>query len=276
MWPYAMLTPFGVCYALFTLWPIARTLRLSVGHYGEALAQPLVWLAAANTIGFALVFALVQTLLALAAALLIEASPRRLATPLAALAFATHLLGGTFAGVVFAAMLSGRGGLVNATLLKLNLVDSPIGWLTTPALAMPVLIVVAAYVGFGFGTIYLLAALRRADRDLLDAARVDGAGPVRRTWSVTVPQLRPTLAVLFLAAVFWGLQAFELPYVLFGGPGPSYRVLTAAMLVFSVGFERGELGQASAIATLLAMTILIVVGGLALLFRVGREEVTLA
>ncbi len=280
LWPYVMLTPFVVAFSLFGIWPVVRTVGLSLDDgteaYQSVLTDPLVWLATANTAGFAVIFTVGQALVATAAALLIDALPRRLAGLLATLFFGTHLLGGTFAGVLFTALLSGRGGLVNQLLLGTSLVAEPVAWLTTPNLAMPVLLVAAVYVGFGFGTIYLLAALRRIDRELLDAARVDGAGPVRRLLMVAIPQLRPTLSILLIGGLFWGLAAFELPYVLFDGPGPSYRVLTVAMLVFSSAFERGEVAYASALATLLAATTALLVAFTALFLRVGREEVTVA
>ena len=139
---------------------------------------------------------------------------------------------------------------------------------------MPLLVGVSAYLGFGFGTIYCLAALRRIDRDLADAAAIDGAGRAGRLWHVTLPQLRPTLSLLFVAAVFWGLQAFELPYALFGGPGPGYRALTAVMYAFSLAFERGQTGYAAAVSVLFAGVAAALTLGLAGALRLGREEVT--
>ena len=277
-WPYLMLAPFLLASAAFGLWPVVRTIALSLDGggtaYGQAVSDPLLWLAAANTVGFSVVFAIGQAIVATAAALLIDALPRRMGGLMATLCFATHLLGGTFAGVLFAAMLSGRTGLVNALLLRGGVIDAPVPWLTTPNLAMPVLLAVAIYVGFGFGTIYLLAALRRVDRELLDAARVDGAGLLRRLTSVTLPQLRPTLSILLIGGLFWGLSAFELPFVLFDGAGPGYRVLTVVMLVFAAAFERGEVAYASAVATLLAATTAVFVTLAAAALGVGREEVS--
>ena len=275
MWAYGFVAPFAVAFLLFSAWPIARTLTLGGGHYAAAASDPLLWLATANTLGFALLFALAQTPLALAAALLVDRLPRRLRTVAAGVFFSTHLVGASFAGVLFVAALSGRDGLVNAMLLKLGVIARPVLWLDSTALAMPVLVAVAAYVGFGFGTVYCLAALRRIDHDLLAAATVDGAGTLRRFWHVALPQLRPTLALLFVAAVFWGLQAFELPYVLFGGPGPGYRALTGAMYAFGLAFEQGRPGHAAAVSVLFGVAVVTLTLGLSAALRLGREEVRL-
>lgn len=245
-------------------------------NYSFVLQDPLLWLAAANTVAFSLAFACLQVPLALALALLVDACPRRLRASLATGFFATHLVGSAFAGLLFAAILTGRRGLLNAGLLKLGVIDVPIGWLDSTALAMPVLIGVAVYVGVGFGMIYLLAALRRVDRDLHDAAYVEGAGSLHRLWHVTLPQVRPTLAFLFVAAIFWGLQAFELPYLLFGGAGPGYRALTVVMYLFAQGFQNGDLGLASATAVVFAVVVGAVTVGLAKVLKLGGEEVRLS
>ncbi len=244
-------------------------------NFAFVLQDPLLWLAAANTIAFSLAFALLQLPAALGLALLVDACPRRLRSALATAFFATHLVGSAFAGLLFASILTGRRGMLNAILLKTGAIDVPIGWLDSPALAMPVLIGVAVYLGVGFGMIYLLAALRRVDHDLHDAATVEGAGALRRFWHVTLPQVRPTLAFLFVAAIFWGLQAFELPYLLFGGAGPGYRALTVVMYLFAQGFQNGDLGLASATAVVLAVIVGAITLALAKLFKLGGEEVRL-
>ena len=272
---WCFLTPFLLVFAVASLWPMVRTAWLSLDagdplrNYRLVIFDPLAWLAAANTIGFAMVFTLVQTTLAVATAMLAAGVPRWLGRGLAAALFAAHVLGATFAGLIFGGLLGpGRGGL-NAWL------PEPVGWLTTPNLAMPVLLVVAAYVGTGFGTLWVLAALRRVDPRVGEAARVDGAGAVRRFRHATLPQIRPTVSMLLLAGMFWGLGVFELPYVLFGGPGPGYRVLTASMLIFSSAFERGDVGYASAAAVLFAGLTVVLTLVAAWALRVGREEVTL-
>jgi ABC-type sugar transport system permease subunit len=288
-WPWLFLAPALVGFALFFAWPIARVVRLSltrdggwstqrfapVENYGFTITDPFFWLATVNTIVFAVGFAVVQIPLSLGAAMLVERMPVRLRVPTAGVFFSTHLVGATFAGALFAALLSGRGG-INGVLLGLGLIDRPVLWLDTPALVMPLLVGIAAYLGFGFGMVYCLSALRRVDRDLYAAARVEGAGPMRLFWHVTLPQVRPTLAFLFVAAVFWGLQAFELPYLLFGGPGPGYRALTGVMLLFALGFERGDWSHAAAVSVLFGGIVIGLTVLLAAFLRIGREEVTIA
>jgi ABC-type sugar transport system permease subunit len=265
---WAMLAPFLAGFAIFGVWPIVRTLWVglvdrggpTLRHHAFAATDPLAWLAAANTVGFALAFAAITVPAAFALALLIRAAPPRLRVVAAVTIFATHLIGSAFAGLLFRPILLDR---------RLGLE----AMLTTPGLAMVTLLLVATYVGVGFGVVLLLAALRRVDPHLLDAARLDGAGVWRQTWSVLVPQVRPTLALLAVAGVWWGLQVFELPYALFGGPGPGYRVLSVTMLLLDAGLRRGDEAYAAAVATQFAVVVLVLTLGLAWLLRVGREEV---
>lgn len=287
VWPYLFLAPFGVAFLLLNVYPLWRTLAMStqasagksaawfVGfdNYAYVLRDPLTWLALANTLGYALAFAAIQVPASLGVALLVDASPTRMRKPLAAVFFSTHLIGSAFAGILFASLLSGRRGLLNAALLWAGWIETPLAPLNSTTWAMPVLIAVSVYLGVGFGMVYCLAALRQVDAQLHEAATLDGAGPARRLWHVTLPQVRPTLSFLTIAAVFWGLQAFELPYVLFGGPGPGYRVLTAIMYLFALGFEQGELGLASAVAISFAVVVAVVTIALAKLLGVGRGEV---
>ena len=121
--------------------------------------------------------------------------------------------------------------------------------------------------------IYCLAALQQVDRQLYDAAVMDGAGAWGRFWHVTLPQVRPTLSFLAIAGAIWSLQVFELPYVLFDGPGPNYRGLTGVMYLFAIGFERGDLGYAAAIGWIFTAVVVLITIGMIALLGVGREEV---
>ncbi len=147
MW--GMLIPFVVGLALFGLVPAVRTVFLSFGprhdvfaFYRLAVFDPLVWLALANTFGFALIYSILQTALALAAALLIAASSPLAARVLAFVLFSAHVIGVTFAGILFQGWLGTRQGGVNGLISWLG-VESPVDFLTSPSLAMPVLIAVA-------------------------------------------------------------------------------------------------------------------------------------
>lgn len=287
IWPYLFLAPFLASFALFFAYPLCRSAWMSfqrdagssdahwagLSNYAFGLGDVLLWGSVLNTLTFAALFLAGQIPASLGLALLLDDRRIRLLPVLRFIFFSTHLVGVVFAAVLFSDLLSGRHALASRLLVWLGLIDSPLDLLSREAWAMPVMLGCAWYLSVGFGMIYLLAALQQVDRQLYDAARVDGAGAWRRFAHVTLPQVRPTLNFLSIAGAIWALQLFELPYVLFDGPGPNYRGLTAVMYLFAVGFERGDLGYASAIGWIFAGIVVLIALAMIRLLGVGREEV---
>jgi len=110
----------------------------------------------------------------------------------------------------------------------------------------------------GFNMVYFLAALQSIDRDLMDAAKVDGAGPWQRFRHIIVPAIRPVAGFVVLLSLIGSLQLFELPYLILNqSAGPDYRGLTIVMYLYQNGFESGDLGYATAIGWVLAIILIV-------------------
>ena len=105
--------------------------------------------------------------------------------------------------------------------------------------------------------VYFLAALQSVDRELYEAAEVDGAGHWAQFWHVTLPGIRPVLIFLILVGTIYAYQLFELPYVLFFNVWTNYAV-TIVLYLFQMGFEAGDIGYASAVGWMLFAIILVV------------------
>lgn len=287
IWPYLFLAPFLAGFALFFAYPLARSAWMSLqrdagtsqarfaglANYAFGLNDVLLWGSVLNTLSFAALFLAGQIPASLGLALLLNDRRLRLLPVFRFIFFSTHLVGVVFAAVLFSDLLSGRHSLVSRLLLWTGAIDAPLDLLNREAWAMPVMLGCAWYLSVGFGMIYLLAALQQVDQRLYDAARVDGAGAWRRFVHITLPQVRPTLSFLSIAGAIWALQVFELPYVLFDGPGPNYRGLTAVMYLFAVGFERGDMGYAAAIGWVYAGVVVLIALLMIKALGMGREEV---
>ena len=103
---------------------------------------------------------------------------------------------------------------------------------------------------------FFAAALQNVRKDLVEAAIVDGAGPVSRFWNVTIPAIRPVAGFVVLMSVIGSFQLFELPYIMFSSSaGPDNRALTIVLYLFQNGFEVGDLGYATAIGWALAVIL---------------------
>src|SRR5690606_29234506 len=112
--------------------------------------------------------------------------------------FSTHLVGHVFVAVLFNVLLSPRGGLVNEIIALVAGPNIEINWLSDPSLAMPAILLAAWWVSIGYGMIYFLAALQAVDRDLYEAAEMDGAGKWQQFRHVTLPGIRPVLIFLII------------------------------------------------------------------------------
>jgi multiple sugar transport system permease protein len=148
--------------------------------------------------------------------------------------------------------------VVNWTLKSLHLVNHDIPWLPDPYLAMFTVILVNTWRGLPFFAITLLAGLVAIPRELYEAAESDGAGPVGRFWYVTVPLLKPVLAVVILFSAIFTLADFNIVYILTKG-GPMNMTHLFATYSFVLGLQGGQIGQGAAVSLFLFPILLAVV-----------------
>lgn len=129
--------------------------------------------------------------------------------------------------------------------------------LIDPGWAVPSIIMVDLWKTLGFTFIILLAGLQAVPRHLVEAAVADGAGPFRRLWHVTLPQLSPTLFFACVVSFIGAFQIFEPMFIMTDG-GPGDRTLSLVMHVYETAFRAFELGYASAIALLVFVVVMMI------------------
>jgi multiple sugar transport system permease protein len=130
----------------------------------------------------------------------------------------------------------------------------PYPWLQSPHWAMPSLVLESTWANAGATVIIYLAALRGVNRDLYEAASLDGAGVWSKVWHVTVPQLRGVLLVTMILQIIGTAQVFLEPY-LFTSGGPDNSTITVLLLIFNYAFGNslgGDYGKATALSLMLA------------------------
>ncbi len=153
-------------------------------------------------------------------------------------------------------------GLVNQLLSPLGF--GRIDWLTSSDTAMPAIIIVTVWRFAPYFMVVFLAGLLAIPADYYEAAQLDGAGPLRRFWHITLPQLSP---IMFFVIVVSGLlcaRIFLMPFIITGGgPGNATRVLS--MLVYETGFSYLKMGRAAAIS--------VVLFAIALAFTLGQMRI---
>lgn len=157
-------------------------------------------------------------------------------------------------GVVFSLLLT-TNGLVNNFL---GLFGVPaLGWLDTRSLAVPAMIVMAAWRWTGINIIYFTTGLSNIPRELYESASVDGAGPIRRFWHLSVPLSKPIILFVTVLTLFGGFQLFVEPLILWGtGGGPGQGGLSVVVHLYRTAFTSFRFGYASAIGVVLAVIIM--------------------
>lgn len=155
--------------------------------------------------------------------------------------------------ILFADLYSVRYGFANYLLRLLGLPEYT--WVSRPETALNALIVMSLW-GIGASTIIWLAGLQSIPSQLYDAAKVDGAGPLRRAWHIMVPMLTPVIFFNLVIGVITSLQTFIQVFVLTAG-GPANSTLFIVLKIYREGFQNFQMGYASAIAWVFFVLILL-------------------
>ncbi len=155
----------------------------------------------------------------------------------------------------------GKYGLVNYILIKLGL--SPIDWVMSPTWTLPAIMIMSIWAGLGYNMILLLTGLQTIPNTFYEAAEVDGAGSWHKFWHVTLPLLRPTLLFVTIMSMINSFQVFEQVYIMTSGTGKGVGgvldcALSLVAYLYERGFQRFEMGYASAIAYILFGIIFLV------------------
>jgi multiple sugar transport system permease protein len=157
----------------------------------------------------------------------------------------------------------------NWAIVRSGLADRGINWLGEGGWAMTAIIIANVWRGTPFFAITILAGLQTVERELLDAAAVDGAGAWQRFWRITLPLVRPVLLIVLLFSIIWTISDFQLVYVLTRG-GPTNSTHLFGTLAYDVAVRAGQLSQGAAIS--LYMFPVLIVCVVALLLYLKRSS----
>lgn len=245
---------------LYSIGDAGNTRLVGMRNYAGLVQSPLFWRALSNTLYFSFVGGPLTIAVALGAALLLNARLARFKAFFRTVYFAPVVTTIVGVAVVWRYVYHARVGLLNRLLDAVGIAGPD--WLGDPRWAMPALILLAVWRGFGYATVIFLAGLQNVPDELYEAARIDGAGAWRQFWHVTVPQLGPTFVFVGIITAIGFLQVFAEPYVMTPDGGPLNATLTIVMLMYREGFRWWNMGYAAAVAfVLFALVLLATVAG---------------
>jgi multiple sugar transport system permease protein len=174
--------------------------------------------------------------------------------------------------VVWRFLYAGDFGLFNQTLRAIGLDNLTRAWLTNLETAMPAVMLVGVWKGFGFYMVMLLAGLQGIPTDIVEAARLDGAGRPQMLRDITLPLLRPVILMSVVLGLIWTSNYFEAIYILTGG-GPARATETLPIFIFNTAFHFYRLNEAIAGAIILLLLVVSMVTIYMLLFfRLNKQE----
>jgi multiple sugar transport system permease protein len=260
------LLPMLLIFGAFSWYPIVRTVVMSFQHTN--LVQPATWvgldnfravlndplfpIAVKNTAYFAFLALIFGYPIPLAAAVLMSEA-RRFKGAYSVLAYLPVVIPPVVAVLLWKTFYDASStGVFNTALGWVNL--GPYPWLQSQQWAMPSLVLEATWANAGATVIIYLAALTGVNRELYEAASVDGANLWQKIWRVTLPQLRGVLLVTMILQIIGTAQVFLEPY-LFTSGGPANATLTVLLLIFDYAFGNslgGDYGAATALSLMLA------------------------
>jgi len=258
--------------AIFTIWPIAQSLYYSFTDYN--ILQPPYWFGLENyedllkdrVFGIALSNTLIMVLIGLPIhlifdilmALLLNSKVRGL--PLYRTIFYIPSITPVVASaIVWLWLFNGQYGILNVILRWFGI--APIGWLTDPNWTKPALIFMGLW--FGGNTILVyLAGLQDVPEEMLEAAELDGANALQKTWKITLPMISPIIFYTMIINIIGYFQYFSEAWVLTANRegaagGPANSILFYSMYLYQTAFQQFKMGYASAMAWILFLIVLV-------------------
>ncbi|HWK67829.1 MAG TPA: sugar ABC transporter permease [Rhizobiaceae bacterium] len=250
-------------------WPLVQAIMLSfqnvgvigsegrfvgLANYLSVLGGAGFWKAFGRSVIWVAANAVVQTLLALGTALILNQKfpGVRIARTWIIL---TWIVPTVVVVIIWRWLLSTSGGMINPLLIQTGIIDRPVGFFATREGTMATLIMINSWRWFPFTALMMLAGLTRIPGDLYEAARIDGASAFRRFTRITWPLLQPTLLVLGVVGTLLSFNVFDVIWLLTAG-GPAQASQTLPVLIYETAFKGYRLSEAATISVITSILLM--------------------
>ncbi len=267
----AFIAPAFILYAGFVLAPIASSVWFSLtswdgvnpvmpfiglANFREILSSQRFGHALGNTLMIALSLTIGWNGLALVLALIVD-NLGESKNIFRTIFYLPVLLSGIVVGFIWSIMYNYNFGVINAVLQKLGLAALKTDWLGNPRFTVPAIILTIIWQGAGYYMVIYLAALQGVPQELMEAARIDGAGRLRQFSSVIFPLIAGAMTVNLTLALVNGMKVFDQIAVMTDG-GPGFTSETVTYIIYRVAFGEGRQGYGTALALVLFAVILVI------------------
>jgi raffinose/stachyose/melibiose transport system permease protein len=258
LYTFAILVPSvrGSAFA-FTDWDgVSPTVNwVGFKQFTRMFSDPNALTAIKNTLLFAVAITIIQNVLGLLIALGVN-SGIKTRNILRVLIFAPVVITSIAVGFLWKNLFNPAGG-INEILKSVGLGSWGQNWLGDPNVAIGAIVCVAIWQFVGYSMVIFLAGLQGIPNELLEAAAIDGAGPIRRFWSVVRPMLAPAITINVMLSIISGLKMFDQVFAMTQG-GPGGATNTISTLIYSNAFSLGRFSYGAALAVVLTIFVALV------------------
>ena len=276
------IAPASVGLLVFLVWPLLTGLYYSfteyttltpptwVGleNYRRLLADPVFWNSLKVTVLYVLINIGVQTLVALVIAVLMQRLTQ--STVLRSLVLAPYLVSNVVAAIVFLWILDTQLGIVNIFLQWVGF--DPVSFWSSETWVIPTVALVNVWRHMGYTALLLFAGLQSIPAHLYEAARTEGAGEIAMFRRITLPLLRPILALVLIMTIIGSFQVFDTVSVTTqGGPADASKVLQ--MYIYENAFGQYQFGYASALSVALLLILMVITFAQYRMSNAGQSEI---
>jgi multiple sugar transport system permease protein len=266
---YLMMLPYLIFFVLFTILPVIVSIVLSFTDYDMVQAPVFVGLenyfqiflndeyfivSLKNTLIFAIILGPASYVICFLVAWLINDLKPMARACVTALFYIPTIVGAAGWGVWRLIFSSDQYGLINGFLMKLGLVNEPIGWLTDEAYILPVLIVVSLWMSMGISFLTFIAGFQNVDKTLYEAGMMDGIkNRFQELWYITIPSMSNQMIFGAVMQIVNCFAVGEVSAVLAGLPSTGYAGETIVTHIMDYGNLRFEFGYACAMGVVLVL-----------------------
>ena len=240
---------------IYSLGDLQNARFVGFKNYIQLFEDALFWKAMQNTFYYVLVGGPLSVALSLGMALLVNSKLARFKGFFRTVYFVPVVTTLVAVAVVWRFMYHPRFGILNYALSFVGI--DPVDWLGDPTWAMPAIILLSAWKGFGYNMIIFVAGLQSIPTELYEASRIDGASTWQQFKRITLPILVPTSVFVGIVTMISNFQLFAEPYVMTQG-GPVHSTLSIVLLMYEQGFRWWNMGYSAAIGFILFGIILII------------------
>ena len=254
---FLFLSPIGLAgWMSLHRWPLLGVPRWNFpANYAAIPNDPLAMQGIGFTLSYTAIITVILLSLGLGLALLIQESGPGVGLFRTAF-FLPASIGLTASALLFYGLYAPSIGPLNPLMQSVGLISRPIDWLGTPRNALMSTVIMMTWRFAGFYMLIMLTGLQAIAREIYEAARIDGADRLQIFRHVTLPLLRPTIALCLVLMISGAMLAFEQFYVLTKG-GPDNSTVTIVMAMFRQAFTRFDVGRAAALGTVLLAALVV-------------------